>query len=319
MTKKFIALLLALCCVVCFSSCQSAHPEIERDGTTARTTAETTTTEKQIKAVPPIDIADVPFVLAEMDCYLKFDKDGLAMPEIRALFEEEKAEYEENIEEIYRDGWPFTLEAAEYDMNGDGKMDYVVEWYHYDINPGNWGTIGFFDVIYRSGGKLKRMHTNNEMNITYFNPVVLNTKANGFHDIASKGFGANKFVWEYDGTGYIENQRNIEKEVDIYRMLSGGDDVRLEDGKIYFEHHFDLTTSTQDHPPFFIAGLFKTAQKDGIVTHERLWCCDENGDPKLFMDQAMSGAFFCDEYGGKLPDDENPAWPDEVEVVIYEP
>ena len=321
------ALLAILLCIVCFAACQAPQPPVETSMQTSQTSEETSTaieatTAQPIKAVPPIDIEDVPFVLADMDCYLEFDIDGLAVPALAALFREEKLEYEENIRIDWLDTFPFSLETAEYDMNDDGAMDYVVKWYHYDINIGNAGTGGFFEVVYRSNGKLKRLPTDKEIAISHFRPVVLHTKTNGFHDIAnSLGSTYYKPVWKYNGTDYIEEEHAIEKEVDIWRVL-GGDDLRLEGDKIYLTYNFDLTRNTQDHPPLFIAGLFKTAQRDGIVTQERLWCCDENGDPKLFVDQAWNGAFFCDEYGGgELPDGNWPnlVCPDELEVILYEP
>ena len=321
--KKIAALLAVLCCLMVFSACQTAQPPAEPTETIAEATSELTTaestTEKQVKAVPPIDIEDVPFVLAEMDCYLEFDKDGLAMPEIRALFEKEKVEFEENVGKSSPFKSPFSLETAEYDMNDDGEMDYVVKWYHYDINPGSWGAVGYFDIVYRSGGKLKRMHTNNEMNISCFSPAVLRTKTNGFHDVANIGITFSKSSWKYDGTHYREDERAIEK-VDIHKIFSWQDDNNsiLEGNRINLKYNFLL--SNDDPPPFFIAGLFKTAQKNGIVTQERLWCCDENGDPKLLVNHAWNGAFFRDEYGGgELPGKGYDVWFDEVEIVLYEP
>ena len=320
--KKVAALLAVLCCMVCAASCQTAQPEIEPSSTTTETTAEITTTEKQTNAVPPIDIADVPFVLAEMDCYLEFDKDGLAMPELKALFEEEKAEYEENKEEIFRDGWLFKLEAAEYDINDDGDMDYVVKWPHYEINPGNAGSGGFFDVVYHSNGKFKRMHTDEEVLITHFNPVVLHTKTNGFHDIADACRPTLGPAWKYNGTHYAWEQSAVKEDMSIYRGFYGEEPFRLEDGKVRFAYHYEFGRD-DNHPPFFIAGLFKTAQKNGIVKHERLWCCDENGNPKLFTDISQDwgrgDAFFFDEYGGGALPENRYIWSDEVKIIIYEP
>jgi len=120
-------------------------------------------------------------------------------------------------------------------------------------------------------------------------------------------------------------------EARIYsdRILSSYRYVELRDNTIMLGYFLRMYYDSDMEYQFYIAGLFTMAQRNGILTNDRLWASDESGEPKLFSINDFETresfpnfgwlqVFFYGEYAGEdLPTSfDNIVWLDEVAIII---
>jgi len=326
--KRLLSLLsLWFCCSIILVSCYKEQLINDQANVYESTTfppmqSEPAPHHREQIPTPPVAVSEISFYLADLDSYLVFDNDGLTIPEIKAFFEEDFVEYERHRlnQERY---WPeFYLDLAEYDLNDDGKTDYIIKHPDSERSGGNYFNEGFMDIVYQYDGDLKRMYTNRLANVEC--PVaILSTVTNGFHDIAINHYSHYKPIYRYNGNSYEYSTFPYEEKVSFDRISSSSayENFELKDNTIMLRYDFRMFDdySGEDYR-FFIAGLFITAEQNGITKNDRLWACEENGVPKLFSGKELwLQVLFCDDYGGadlSLYSDDL-IWPDEAVIIIY--
>lgn len=278
--------------------------------------------------VHPVEIDEIPFALADLVTYLIFDEDGLAMPEIRALFEDDMTEYESQRIEYERQYgstafFPeFYLEVAKFDLTGDGAMDYIVLHPHYERAMAMHSDERFLDVVINNNGELERISAGELF--APGNIAILGTMSNGLHDITIN-FGRSfyKPVYRFNGAYYEHSLFPFEERVTFDRILSSHQDIELVDNTVVMQYNLRMFYNREVEHRFFIAGLFLTAQRNGAIAEERLWASDENGKPRLFSTEELFWGqveFRGEHAGGNMPDSsfsDYMIWPDELVIVIY--
>jgi len=271
---------------------------------------------------PPIDISEVIFCLSEHRDTLVFDKNGLEIPEIRELFQNDLDEFENReFKASYVESY---LEVAEYDLNGDGIAEYIVKYPHPSQPGGTAWNPAFLDIVCKQeNGELQRQNTNIVMLFQFNELVVLNTATNGYFDIVEKTASSHKFIIQFNGYYYESVDFENEYRVIYDRILSTYEDnYALENNTVALKYHFRVSASDNNEYYFYIAGLFYTAEKMGIVSNDRIWACDEKGSPKVFSTDDilvwLSDVIFRDEYAGAEinQDPIESIWPDEVRFVV---
>lgn len=276
-------------------------------------------------SAPPVEITKVSFNLENLESYLTFDKDGLTVPEIKALFQEDLICYETSVNKgnFYPE---FYLVMAEYDLNDDSVAEFIIKRPDCERTGGNYFDEGILDVVCHSDGELKRLYTDNKLPNVYYPVAILSTSTNGFRDFALNSGSSYKSVYNFSGTYYEEKDFDNEKSVTFDRFLSSADiNAELDDNIIKLRYNFRMFINDAGmNYQFFIAGLFTTAERNGIIESSRLWACNENGEPKLFSTtdtELWLDVLFFGEYAGadlSLYTDDL-IWMDEVEIIIYQP
>ena len=221
--KRLLPLLsLGLCCSITLVSCYKEQPIYDQANAYEPTTfptmysgqSEPVPHHREPIPTPPVAVSEISFFLADLESYLVLDKDGLTMPEIKALFEEDFIEYERH--RLDQDGdWPeFYLDVAEYDLNGDGKTDYIIKHPDFERSGGNYFNEGFVDIVYQFDGDLNRMYTDKLANVEC--PIaILSTVTNGFHDIAINHYSHYKSIYRYNGNSYEYSTFSCEEKVSL--------------------------------------------------------------------------------------------------------
>jgi len=337
MNNVKIFLVLVLCWFVIFTSCHKEQNTYEparisepvNTSELANSPAVYSSQPECTALTLPVDISAVQFCLEKLENYLAFNKNGLEMPYIKALYQDDSIDYNNHVDKEY--AWrKFYLDVAEYDLNGDGEMDYVIKRPDSERSGGNYFDEGFLDVVYQSDGELKRMHTDIGLVNVNFPIAILSTATNEFRDIAVKFDSSYKHVYKYNGFFYEEKEFSNEKRVRYDRILSSAYiNAKLENDTINLRYNFRMFSDNDSIDyRFFVAGYFITAEKNGIVKRNRLWACDESGEPKMFSTKELFqnnfgwiDALFCSEYAGAdlsmYTDDL--IWIDEAEIIICEP
>jgi len=277
-----------------------------------------------VTPTPSIDISEISFCLAGLCDYIVFNKDGLETPDIKALFDNDYVVYENQVDKSR--AYPnFYLDVAEYDLDDDGVAEYIVKFPNYKRSGGMYFDEGFLEIVYQNNDELIRLYTNNELLDVNYPIAVLSTVSNGFRDIAINYLSHYKPVYRFNGTTYVHSITPEEDRVIFDRVLSPLDEnAELKGSTVLLRYNFRMSAPVDDKEYlFFIAGLFITAEQNGIINNNRLWACEENGEPKLFSVNGFDwkSVLFCAGCGDMdlSLDINNLVWPDEAVIVIYEP